>query len=173
MPQNNNNSIALNMKYIHESNLIEGIDDKAMDKIAMQAWEYLRGTSYDTARRSDKNLTHEIIQETQRRLLRGQKGQAALWAGTYRDRSRTKVAVNGVPATPPEQVGRAMDDWLENVWPNASPMESHIAFEKIHPFIDGNGRIGRMLYWLKEQQLGLKPMMFLAENKDEYYKWFE
>jgi Fic family protein len=52
---------------------------------------------------------------------------------------------------------------------------SHIWYEKIHPFIDGNGRVGRLLssYILKKRGYdfsGLVPFeQYLDENRDDYY----
>lgn len=50
----------------------------------------------------------------------------------------------------------------------------HIAFEKIHPFEDGNGRVGRILYNLQRLRAGL-PIHIIHEGGEqkEYYKWFQ
>jgi len=48
----------------------------------------------------------------------------------------------------------------------------HINFEKIHPFIDGNGRIGRMLLNWQRVKLGLPVLVIKESEKQEYYKWF-
>lgn len=49
----------------------------------------------------------------------------------------------------------------------------HIEFEKIHPFEDGNGRTGRIIYNWHRRQMGL-PIEVIHEGKEqrEYYKWF-
>lgn len=51
--------------------------------------------------------------------------------------------------------------------------EEHIVFEKIHPFEDGNGRVGRILYNLQRIRSGL-PIHVIHTGKEqlEYYGWF-
>lgn len=54
---------------------------------------------------------------------------------------------------------------------------SHAQFETIHPFLDGNGRVGRLLITLllcaDEQQVMARPLLYLSlylkRNRDEYY----
>ena len=50
----------------------------------------------------------------------------------------------------------------------------HISFENIHPFEDGNGRVGRILLNLQRLKVGL-PLLIIHEGKEqfEYYKWFK
>jgi Fic family protein len=54
-----------------------------------------------------------------------------------------------------------------------SPKEAHITFERIHPFEDGNGRTGRIVYNLHRLLLE-QPIHIIKESeKEDYYKWFE
>lgn len=50
----------------------------------------------------------------------------------------------------------------------------HIKFEEIHPFLDGNGRTGRIIMNIQRLKLGL-PLLIIHTGKEqqEYYKWFE
>lgn len=51
--------------------------------------------------------------------------------------------------------------------------DCHVEFEHIHPFADGNGRVGRILYNLHRIRLGL-DVHIIYEGLDqlEYYEWF-
>jgi Fic family protein len=83
---------------------------------------------------------------------------------------------------PPTEVAAAMSD-LEKFLhddPERTPILvkaalSHVQFETIHPFLDGNGRVGRLLITLllcSEKVLG-QPLLYLSlyfkQNRDSYY----
>jgi Fic family protein len=48
--------------------------------------------------------------------------------------------------------------------------EFHIFFERIHPFADGNGRVGRLLMAYQAIQNNIVPPLIKNENRDEYLK---
>ncbi len=70
-----------------------------------------------------------------------------------------------------------VEEWTIMHFPNNKEEEikqAHIAFEKIHPFVDGNGRMGRILMNLQRLNAGL-PILIIHEGEEQmqYYQWFK
>jgi len=81
----------------------------------------------------------------------------------------------------PDVLPYALDKWEKYIHADEKDRLVQLAivkaqFELIHPFLDGNGRIGRMLIplFLFEKKLLSKPMFYLSayleRNRDQYYK---
>lgn len=149
-------------RHIRESNLIEGIDNPAADRRARWAWKYLR---------EQRTITKEVLLETHRRITYTQlpKGES----GHYR---RVQVYVGNHKPPGSLLVPILMTEWMEKLLINQNaldPIQMHIEFETIHPFIDGNGRTGRMLLWWHELQIGRAPTLFRnSEKHEKYYPLF-
>lgn len=83
---------------------------------------------------------------------------------------------------PPDEMRGALDEWEHYAHQGQSiPDLVHIAllhaqFETIHPFVDGNGRVGRLMitFLLTERGILTKPLLYLSiffkEHRDEYYR---
>jgi hypothetical protein len=73
--------------------------------------------------------------------------------------------------TPPTRNGRAA---LNDVAAAARPIEAlalaHNRFERIHPFLDGNGRTGRLLLNLVLVRLGYAPAIIYKRDRSKYLK---
>lgn len=126
-------------------------------------------------------LSLRLIREVHKQLLRGTK----LTPGEFR---RTQVWLGGtrpgnavfVPP-PADQLAEALGD-LERFLhdspeaPLVRAALAHVQFETIHPFLDGNGRLGRLLIALQLANDGLlrEPLLYLSlhfkEHRQTYYE---
>lgn len=83
---------------------------------------------------------------------------------------------------PPAEVANCMAT-LENFIHSEEPLPAlikaalaHVQFETIHPFLDGNGRVGRLLivFMLQEERVLRQPLLYLSlyfkKHRDEYYR---
>lgn len=151
------------LEHIHESNLIENIDDEEEDDQSLLAWEYIS---------QQEELSHGVICKVQKIITINQRGLLPTQRGYYRSLSGINVTIGGIVAPSPFMVDGLMTNWLLD-YKDLSPMEAHKRFEYIHPFADGNGRTGRMLLWWQEIKNGGEPTLIKSKNKEEYYSIFK
>jgi len=95
-------------------------------------------------------------------------------AGEYRNLPVALRYTDYVP-TPPIFVQEEMTkllEWYEAGKGRVHPVELaavfHGMFESIHPFLDGNGRVGRELFNFTMDKYGFPPVLFYAEDRIEY-----
>lgn len=84
--------------------------------------------------------------------------------GMMRDIDGFIVHVDQYYAPHPNKVIELLNKWVKF---EGEPIERHILFEHIHPFSDGNGRIGRLMLAVES---GFRRATF--KNKEKYYKLF-
>lgn len=148
--------------YFHNSNLIEGFDSEEADYCLKTAWEYLL---------KQKKLTHSVICRAQALAVYHQRDLKPEWRGKYRT---IPVYIGGREALDPSLIREKMTGWLwrlnDEQYLKAIPM--HIDFEHIHPFVDGNGRTGRLLMWWQQIRDGEDPKLIEFDKRWDYYKWF-
>ena len=149
---------------------------------------YLDALSYSRAELADPRglrLSMRLLNETHQRLMRGVRGADKLPGEVRRSQnwiggSRPGNAMYVPP--PPHLLGEVLgaferylhaDDTLP---PLVRAGLLHVQFETIHPYLDGNGRIGRLLVTLllDHWKLLTKPLLYLSlffkRHRGDYYR---
>lgn len=147
---------------------------------------YVRAMNHGLDRLDTLPLSNRLLKEIHGELLRDVRG-AELSPGEFR-RSQNWIGPQGctlpeaifVPPSP-NDMERAMGE-LEYFMHDPEPMPPlikcallHSQFETIHPFLDGNGRLGRLLitFYLCQQGVLQRPLLYLSgyfkERREEYY----
>lgn len=151
------------MTFLEESNKIENVYGFGPLTDARWAWEYLQEFNILS--------THNILQ-THLKLMAAQPIEQK-YRGHFRD---VDVWIGGRKGITPSLIEWAMEHWINraNTAESWSEIKSdHILFERIHPFIDGNGRIGRILMNWQRVKNKLPIEIIYDSKKYSYYKWFE
>ena len=121
-----------------------------------------------------KPLTETFIKELHRTLKSGTSDSRQPWfvVGGYK---KVPNEVGGQTTTLPSQVPAAMAKLLKGY--NSSPepdledlLDFHVCFERIHPFQDGNGRVGRLILFKECLRFGIVPFIIDDRHKMFYYR---
>lgn len=148
---------------------------------------YVRAMKYGLARLEELPVSVRLIREIHTELLQGVRGES-LQPGELRTSQNwigpagcTLSTASFVPP-PAHEVPQALGDLerflhTENGLPPLVKIAlAHVQFETIHPFLDGNGRVGRLLitFLLTEQGVLHKPVLYLShyfkQHRQQYYE---
>jgi Fic family protein len=182
------------------SSQIEGTQSSLQDVLSAEAkvlapntpddigevFNYIDAMNHGLARLSELPVCVRLIRELHAKLLKDTRG-SHLTPGELRTTQNwvgpqgcTLQSAAFVPP-PPHEVPQLLSD-LERFLHSDSKLPlliriglAHAQFETIHPFLDGNGRIGRLLitFLLCEKGVLNKPVLYLSwffkRHRDEYY----
>ena len=146
---------------------------------------YVRALEYGVSRLATLPLSLRLVRELHERLMDQVRGNAATpsefrhtqnWIGPA---GCTQQNATYVPP-PPDRLMECLGEWetfLQNrqVPPLVHAGLMHYQFEAIHPFLDGNGRVGRLLItlFLLEREVLSAPLLYLSAffeaTRQEYY----
>lgn len=160
-------------RYIFETNTI-GVDGEAIkvDDL-IETSNHFRCVDYiiDNAQ---KTLTESMIKELHSMLKSGTSDSNISWfnVGEYK---KLPNEVGGNETTPPQKVKESIKELLSKYNSNHNKniediIEFHQQFESIHPFQDGNGRVGRLIMFKECLANNIIPFIIDEEHKYFYYR---
>lgn len=183
------------------SSQIEGTQSSLQDLLAAEAHvlapdrprdvdevvNYVSAMNHGLSRLQELPVSVRLIREIHERLLQGVRGarltpgelrHSQNWIGPAGCTLREATFVPPPPHLVPEALG-ALENFLhaDSDLPQLIQIGlAHAQFETIHPFLDGNGRIGRLLitFLLCQREILLKPVLYLShffkQHRAEYYE---
>lgn len=122
---------------------------------------------------AEEELTAHFIKQLHGVLKTGTSDSRKDWfaVGDYK---RLPNEVGGGETCPPEQVEVQMISLLDEYNAGAQTFENildlHVGFERIHPFQDGNGRVGRLIMFKECLKNDVVPFIITDELKLFYYR---
>lgn len=160
-------------RYIFETNTID-VENGSIDvDDVIETANHFRLVSLiiDNAK---STLTQEIIKELHLLLKNGTSDSRKDWfaVGDYK---KFPNEVGGMNTTPSEEVSGKMKELLNeyNVKEEKSLediLDFHVKFEKIHPFQNGNGRVGRLIMFKECLKYNIVPFIIEDDLKMFYYR---
>ncbi len=148
---------------------------------------YVAAMNHGLKRLNDLPLSLRLIREVHGKLMKGVRGSQN-WPGEFRQ-SQNWIGPKGCTLNtatfvpPPVSEMNECLGQLEKFLHEKSPMPplvkaalAHVQFETIHPFLDGNGRVGRLLiaFLLCVEGRLRQPLLYLSlyfkQNRTEYYE---
>lgn len=160
-------------RYIFETNTI-GVDNSSVnvDDIVETANHF---KCIDTViENAGRTLTESFIKELHRTLKSGTSDSRKSWfaVGDYK---KLPNEVGGRETALPEEVSAKVKELLNEYTSLGAPtlddvLNFHYRFEMIHPFQDGNGRVGRLIMFKECLKNGIVPFIIDEDHKMFYYR---
>lgn len=160
-------------RYIYETNTIGVADGVVNVDDVVETANHFRCIDY-IIDRAESNISEAMIKELHRLLKSGTSDSRVSWfaVGDYK---KVPNEVGGRETTAPELVAVEMKKLISayNSIENKTfedIIDFHYRFEKIHPFQDGNGRVGRLILFKECLKYGFVPFIIDEELKMFYYR---
>jgi Fic family protein len=165
---------------------VEAGASEQADSDVREVRNYVIALEYGIKRLAELPLSLRLVREMHARLMKGVRGDYAT-PGEFRRSQNWIGTPDSTPATatyvppPPEQLMEALSHWehflhIRDRIPDLIQCAlMHEQFEAIHPFLDGNGRIGRLLItlFLIERGRLSQPLLYLSAyfeaHRQRYY----
>ena len=160
-------------RYIYETNTIGITDQTIRVDDVIETANHFRCIDH-IIDKAKANITESLMKQLHFILKNGTSDSRLDWfaVGDYK---RLPNEVGGQETTPPEMVTseiRELLDWYNSIEVKTFKdiLEFHYRFECIHPFQDGNGRVGRLLLFKECLKHNIVPFVIDEQLKLYYYR---
>ena len=160
-------------RYIFETNTIGIVDEAVRVDDIIETTNHFRCIDF-IIDKANASLSETVIKQLHYLLKSGTSDSRKDWfaVGEYK---KLPNEVGGMDTTLPEEVSKEIKNLL--AWYNAIEnvilediIEFHVRFEKIHPFQDGNGRVGRLIMFKECLKNNIVPFIIDENHKLFYYR---
>jgi len=167
---------------------VEASGEEPADDDVKEVCGYVAALNYaweELGRESGLPVSMRLLSETHRRLLSGARG-AQMQPGEVRSSQNwiggTRPGNANFVPPPPHLLGKLLSEFEHAIHDQSDlpPLVRigllHVQFETLHPYLDGNGRLGRLLITLllRHWRLLSRPLLylslFLKTRRQEYYR---
>lgn len=153
--------------FLKESNAIESEFSQEALEDAQAAWEY--------GKEHRSKIDLKVILRIHELLMRRLNSKIA---GSWRVNIAVEVGNRYCSAKSKYFIKKEVQEWLDSCIHTGLGTEEdikrwHVKFENIHPFVDGNGRTGRILLNLQRLNVNLPILIIKDSEKQKYYDWFK
>ena len=170
------NSISLDTTIVSKEdvkNIIDGATDGMNERVVMLVNNYLDGFLFAVAlEKKNDTFTENDLKDIHEKVVNGFSN-----GGLYRN---VDISIKGSNHTPPSfiKVYDRMKKYFDEINQETSDVYYKIAFShlqlmKVHPFLDGNGRLARIVLNCMLLHYGLKPIIIRYEDKEHYFQMLE
>lgn len=160
-------------RYIYETNTVglekepANVDDIMETINHFQCFDYMIDCANNT-------LDEKFIKEIHKILKTNTSDSRISWFNVGEYKAKQNM-VGDMETTPPEKVKNEMDKLLNEYWKKSNItlddiLDFHVKFEKIHPFQDGNGRVGRIIMFKECLKYNIIPFIIDDDLKFYYYR---
>ena len=152
---------------LKESNAIEDVWDRYALVQAGRAWRYL--DRFDRISPMEIKVVHDILMVGQplEQRHRGAWRDIPVWIGRDKKSDPPLVIQSKI-----QDLCDHINKTIENQDNNHQPTHCHVKFEDIHPFVDGNGRVGRIILNWHCLRLGMPLLVYTHTDRRTYYRLF-
>ena len=160
-------------RYIYETNTIDITEESVNVDDVLETSNHFRCVDL-VIERAKLPLSEKLIKELHAVLKSGTSDSRLDWfaVGGYK---KMPNEVGGMETTAPENVGEQMRSLRAEYNSGHKKalrdlLDFHVHFERIHPFQDGNGRVGRLILFKECLRYGIVPFIIEDDLKLFYYR---